>query len=423
MECVDLTPWDLLDFLPLLELKMIKVLFRISEKIEKESLESMKKALDSINKEFSDNEIAFEYSTYSFDKLERKEIEEDPSSFLYSKREKIQNKTKDRHNSIIYIPDSSTNLKGNYLWYSSGNPKDNAMMISSYLFKELINKVKKDLGFGAYVLLIYSQFLARFTVALEQAHEKSQNCLNDHCAYQNEILNVFKNPDDVLCKECRSGIISGKEEYYSIIKKIAGFIKDNYLKKTGTATLQSSVYIAKPGKPKVKPKESKAKFIFKPGHHYELELFVAKKFINLATLYAKLDKLLKTPHSAIYGYSLYEVDGGWREGINLSADNADDWNKLKSLKKIFDALNVKDLIRPIFEDGQNNKFAVYDERSIVLKIVVESKDKIEAWDEDSHPAMGEILDIFEEITENETSVFFTVKKLDRSGYIKREDND
>lgn len=388
---------------------MIKILFQISKKIEKEYLESLEEAIDSINKEFTDKEIFFEYSTYSFSKLEKGEIETETDSFLNSKAiTELHCKTAKRHNSIVYIPDSSTNLKGNYLWYSIGAPQDHIMVISSFIFKNLLNE---RLNFGAYILLIYSQFIARYTTKLDEPHDRSRNCLNDHCANQIEVLNVFNNAYDVLCEECLSRITSS--EYHGIIKKIIKFIRNKYYKKTGKAVLRARVEVVRP----------KVKVEFDEGYSYEFEIFMAKKCVNLSKLYKKIDELLKNPYSKIDGYSLYEVDGGWRGKVNLSEAGLEDWRTLKSLKQRFGGGDFKNLINPIFEDNKNNKFAVFDERSIVLKIAITSKFEIKTWDEKSHEAIREIVDIFDEITEDEKSIFFTLKRLDRTGYIKRKNGD
>ena len=263
----------------------LKILFQISDKIEEEYLESLKNIINDLKEEITDKEIIFQIAKHKFNGSETKEIENDPSSFLYTKlnlkREEIKSYAGDKYNAVIYIADSSINLEGNYKWYSSGNPRNHAMMISSYIFKGLIKNVKNDLGFGAYALLVYSQFLSRFSVLLDKPHEKSQNCLNDHCGNQEEILNVFENKDDVLCKYCRSAVIENK--YYSFTKKIIGFIKNKYFKKTEIVKLPASASI-------VKPEKSKVKFIPYGGYRYELEIFIAKKCTNLSNFTASLIK-------------------------------------------------------------------------------------------------------------------------------------
>lgn len=153
---------------------------------------------------------------------------------------------------------------------------------------------------------------------------------------------------------------------------------------------------------------------FVKGELYEIEVYVAKKRINLSVLYEKLCTLLNDPASYINGYSLYEVEGDWRAKLNLTKGNRKDFKTLKALKnkKAF-----KDLIRPIVKEGKN-KFAIFDESSIVLKIMVKSTKKID-WKKDDNHVIREIKEIFRDITKSEKSIFFTIKKLKKAGSIKR----
>ena len=116
---------------------------------------------------------------------------------------------------------------------------------------------------------------------------------------------------------------------------------------------------------------------------------------------------------------MYEVDGGWRGTVTLSKANQQDWETLKSLKIKYGESDFKDLIKPIFENANNDKFAAFDERSIVLKIVIKSDNEIKSWDENSNQAIREIMDILQEITSDEKSLFVTMKKLDIVGGIEK----
>ena len=168
--------------------KSTKVLFRISNKIEKKYLESLKELSIKLYRENNNETILFEVSTYDFIDSEKKQLKYDPDSFLTTKY--IDQKFITTYNSIIYIPNSDINLKGNYIWYAIGRPDHQVMILSSFIFKNLI---EDSLSFGPYLFLAYSQFIARYTTNFDKPHEVSRNCLNDHCADQAEILNVFNN--------------------------------------------------------------------------------------------------------------------------------------------------------------------------------------------------------------------------------------
>ena len=96
---------------------MIKVLFCVSEKINSQHQESLETVLNSINNELKGKRMTFDCSTYDFKRSEKKEIENDTDSFLNLKYiNKLDSQDVKKYDSIIYIPDNSTNLKGNYLW-------------------------------------------------------------------------------------------------------------------------------------------------------------------------------------------------------------------------------------------------------------------------------------------------------------------
>ena len=150
---------------------------------------------------------------------------------------------------------------------------------------------------------------------------------------------------------------------------------------------------------------------------FELEIFVAKKCINLSTLYEKIYASLNNPDSLINGYSLYEVEGSWRSRIDVSSKNKQDFKTLKALKGKHGQGAFKDLIRPMVERG-GEKFAIFDEASVVLKIIIESTRKIN-WEDSDNPVMQEIKGIFSDMTKNEKSIFFTLKELKKTGSIQR----
>ena len=385
---------------------MIRALIQISDDIEKEYLESLKEIIESLNNNNQKKDVWFTYSLYTFKGVERDNIQDRTDSFLIPKFRKLE----DDYDSIICIPNSSINLQNNYLWYSYGNPQHHVMVISSYLYKNLI---KGRLNFGAYVLLLYCQFLARYAIEVDDPHIKSRKCLNDHCGNQIEILNVLKNKKDVLCDYCLSKI--EREDYHQIIKGIISWIKQKYYLKRTSKKIGST----KLGVPIIKPKDSKVVFKSKDGYWYEFEIYMAKKCANLSELYEKLDKKLSDPDSEIEGYSLYEVGGGYRGEIELKNATEGNWKNLRLLRKNFGDNDFKDVIRPLIEKN-NKKCVVYDENSIVLRIIFESLSKIHILDKESSPVAREITEIFEEILENEQSILFTLKELYRVGDITKE---
>lgn len=258
---------------------MIKVLFKISKNLEEEYLNSLKEVLSSLKKKDKLSNLSFEYESYNFGTISSLQLQTSSNAFLNARFAELGGEL---FNSVVYIPKSSLNLKDNYLWYSIGTPKKHAMIISSYLFKELI---EKEIDFGAYILILYLQFLARYTVKIEKPHSLSRNCLNDHCANQIELLNVLKNEKDVFCDECLIKIEN--KEYHLIIKDIINFIKKNYCPKKITKE-----EIIKFDSTIVKPKEPKVKMIPEKGSWYEFEIYMAKKCSNLSKLYGELDKLI-----------------------------------------------------------------------------------------------------------------------------------
>lgn len=162
---------------------------------------------------------------------------------------------------------------------------------------------------------------------------------------------------------------------------------------------------------------SNVKVEFYSGELYEVEIFVAKKCINLSELYEKIFALINDPQSLINGYSIYEVEGDWRSHIEVFEHDKKDLEKLKSLMEKHGKGAFKDLIRPIISKG-SEQFAVFDETSIVLKIMIQSNNPIE-WDDPENHFIAEIKEIFNEITKIEKNIFFTVKELKKVGSIKR----
>lgn len=388
----------------------MKILIKVSEGVNKDYFNDLKKVINSIKtKEKIKKEIEFFIEYYNFTRDEGNLILNDPNAFLDNKYGELSKSAKN-FNSIIYIPERTLNLKENFLWYSNGGPQQSVMVFSSFLYKHLI---EGKLNFGAYILLIYSQYLARFTVKLDKSHGKSRNCLNDFCANQIEILNIFKRKNDVLCKECKNNI--KEEKYYNVIKLLVNLIDKNYYQ-PGKKDIKIKV------EPKKIVKEQKSLYLeskkIKTSDevYYEFEVYVAKKCANIYELYKQLEGKLSDFKSAIDGYSIYEVGGGWRGKIDIPKKDSDKWDQLKKLKDYFKDNQTKDLIRPLF--GENNeKYAIYDETSIVLRIVAKEKSEIVRFEESTSKVFREIRSIFEKIKKNENSVFFTVKKLEDVGDI------
>ncbi len=157
---------------------------------------------------------------------------------------------------------------------------------------------------------------------------------------------------------------------------------------------------------------------FYEGELFEIEIFVAKKCANLSELYEKIYALLSNPKSKINGFSLYAVEGDWRSRIEISKENQKDFETLKALKSKHGKGAFKDLIRPIISKG-DDKFVIFDEASVVIKIIIQTTDQID-WDDSNNILMQEIKQIFSEITKNENSIFFTVKELKKVGSLSRE---
>ena len=289
-------------------------------------------------------------------------------------------------------------------------------------------------------MLLYCQFLARYTTKSDKPHLKSRNCLNDHCINQIEILNVLKNKEGVFCKECKDNVY--RDDYYKILNKIVDSVKSDihpqiskqakikpkkYEEEAKDKT-EEKVYV--PVEPKVKPKklEMKADDEYVGGekdgkkkYWYELEIYMAKKCANLYQLYNKLDEKLSKLGSEIIGYSLYEVTGGWRSEINNIDNN--DWDTLNTLRNKFIKEKklqeeLKDVIRPLISEG-NKKGAVFDENSIIVRMIFDSDDNNLSVDDASYKIIQEITEIFEVIADNEQSILFTLKKLYKKGTLKK----
>lgn len=391
----------------------MKVLIRVSKGINKDYFDDIEKVINSIKTEGKiKKEIEFFFEDYKFNIDEGNQILNNPNAFLDEKIDELSESQKSI-NSIIYIPDMTLNLKENFLWYSLGDPQHSVMVFSSFLYKYLI---EGKLNFGAYILLIYSQYLARFTVKLEKSHRESRNCLNDFCANQIEILNAFENEKDVLCHECLEN--KQNDEYYHIIYSLVNHINKKFY--------QKKIKIVKPKqvKPKKKIQEIKQKMEIKtePSDYlyYEYEIYMAKKCANISKLYEELNQLLPNPNSAIKGYSIYEVGGGWRGEINLPESENGKWEKLKSIQSDFEEKGVKDLIRPIF-NNDDKKHAVFDETSIILRIVVKEKRDVPPLDPSASRVYREIQNIFEKISDKENSIFFTLKRLEYGDTMEKKD--
>jgi len=390
---------------------MLKIQFCISNK-EEEYYKSIKEVISLLNnKKDIKDKVNFRIKKQTFKKEEENFIRLECDKFLrekYSLSEK--NIDFNKFNSVVFIPDSSIILERYYLWFSVGSPEKGILIFSSFIHKKLIINI---LSFGAYCILLYCQYLARYTTDLSDTHDISRNCLNDFCGNQKDILNVFKN-EKVLCDECISKIKN--DQYYNIICLLINNIKEHY---------KSEKVISKKvikERKKIGDKESKKAVIeFSENKHYEVEIYMAKKCINLSQLYKKLDDLIKNPQSEINGYSLYEVDGGWRGKIHLENASISEWRKLNELRHKYGENDFKDLIKPIFEDNEKIKYASFDERSIVLRIIFETRDT-ENWHEEGSAIRREIIQIFEEITEREHKIYMTVKNLDKAGSILKKDN-
>lgn len=93
---------------------------------------------------------------------------------------------------------------------------------------------------------------------------------------------------------------------------------------------------------------------------------------------------------------------------------------MSRLRYKFGKNDFKDLIRPLRIE-KSRKFAVFDENSLVLRIILHSDSKWETIDENTNPVIREIKEIFKDITEKENSVLFTLKELYMEGNIKRRE--
>jgi len=281
------------------------------------------------------------------------------------------------------------------------------MIISSYIYEELI---KENLDFGAYILLVLSQFLGRSAIDLNESHRESLRCINDHCGNQLEMLNVLSNRN-VFCEACLNKIVD--KDKVVLIRSLFNLFKRGY--KKGAGEHMNIPY--PPPKEHIAVIKDEIKFNINKGYSYEFECYMAKKCANLSELYKKLNSVLCDPNFEISGYSLYEVDGGWRNEIVLDAVTQEDVVELKRLNRKFDKSGFKDLVRPITEKPP---FCVaYDEASIVLRIIFISGEIITSFDPAVCKVTREITEIFKDITKIEDSIFFTIKKLHKVGSIER----
>ncbi len=389
---------------------MLRILIRISDefKFNKEYISNIQNVIAKLNedKHFL-NEIKFELETYKMDTGEASLVLNNPNLLLDTKIQELYGDSP--YNSIVYIPGMFLNLKGNFLWYSHGAPKQSVMVISSFLFKHLL---EGKIDFGAYVLLLYSQYLARFSVNLKFSHRDSRKCLNDFCGNQIEVLNVFKNEKNVLCDECISNL--RKINYYKLINNLIKFLDRYYHDKTRRKKV--TVIPKKKEPEEVEKAEEKVKIKDEKKCHWEYEIYMAKKCANMTVLYNQLKELLSDPEPPIEGYSMYEVGGGWQGDIEIPDNDNSKWGELKALKEYFRSKNINDIIRPIYNNSK--KFAIYDETSIVLRMIVELDCNVSPLDESVNPAFRRIRGIFKDVTE-ENYLFFTVKQLYYSGDLER----
>lgn len=387
---------------------MLRVLIRISDEFSNDYISKIQNVITKLNndKNFL-NEIKFDLETYKMDTGEGGLVINNPNLLLENKIKELYGDSP--YNSIIFIPGMFLNLKSNYLWYSHGAPKQSVMVISSYIYKHLL---EKKIYFGAYVLLVYSQYLARFSVKLELSHRDSRNCLNDFCRNQIELLNVFKNDKNVLCDKCISNLRANN--YYKLLNNLIIFLRQYYHDKIKRK--KSTDITKKEESTRIKKVEEKVKLKDEKKYNWEYEIYMAKKCANMTTLYNQLKKLLSDPKTPIGGYSMYEVEGGWQGEIKIPNKGNSKWEELKKLKEYFKSKNINDIIRPIFDNGK--KFAIYDETSIVLRITVDLDYDVPPLDESVNPAFRKIKDIFKNVTD-ENCLFFTVKQLNHSGYLER----
>ena len=395
----------------------MKILIKVSKGINEGYFNDLKKVINSIKKDDKiKKEIEFFIEYYNFNTDEGNQILNNPNAFLDKKYKELSESQKSI-NSVIYIPDMTLNLKGNFLWYSSGDPEKSVMVFSSLMYKYLI---EGKLNFGAYIFLTYSQYLARYTVKLERSHRKSKSCLNDFCANQIEILNVFKNKEKILCDECLNNI--EKDEYYNIIYSLVTHINKEFYQKKEKIVKPKKIRKEEKIqeiKEEIKLKTDPSEFVY-----YEYEIYVAKKCANISELYNNLNQMLSNPESPIDGYSIFEVGGGWRGELPLndSGKDKENWEKLNKIKSDFEEKEIKDIIRPIFEnENKDKKFALYDETSIVLRIGVKEDPKVPPLDESVSEVYREIKKIFKKIFKNENSIYFTLKKLNYSGLMEKND--
>jgi len=383
----------------------VRVLFYLSQNIYDKYFGLIKEDLNILNDKIKSN-VSFYCKDYYFNSNDIIDIKFNPDAFLFKKEQDFIELNEEEYDVNIFVPDVSVNLKGNYIWYSRGDPYKSVLIVSSYIFKKLI---ESKIDFSSYLLLVYAQFIARYTVVIDTSHIITKNCLNDHCADQIEILNVL-NEEKSLCKDCLKDILN--DDFYKIIQQLISFIK----KKINTLANQEKIE-SKISKVIIKPETLEVEIKPYQGKYFEFEIFMAKKCINLSDLYAKIYKLLSNPSSEIDGYSLYEVDGGWRGEVKVASYQMEALKKLKTLNKKYGKNIFKDLIKPmVYKNG--NCFALFDERSIVLKIIFKPS-KVIRWDPQVDPVIREITELFSKITKNEKSIYFTLKELYKVGSIQR----
>ncbi len=161
------------------------------------------------------------------------------------------------------------------------------------------------------------------------------------------------------------------------------------------------------------------------GRNFIIEVYMSKKSSNLSSLYKEIDNVLNKTDSKIDGYSLYFVEGGWRQKIDdLNDEEFKDFNVLVKITNKYKNKSTllypfKDIIRPI-KKVDSDIFAVYEESSIVLRFLVNVGNGRDVK-VDLEEALNNIKNIFAEIGETENSLLFTVQETHISGeFIRRQ---
>lgn len=365
--------------------------------------DKISKLIRQLNAELSPHlsfDVEFASTFYpSLSKLKNAAQDYVPDLFIWKK------KNYKKYNGVLIVPPVDVNLHRNYLWYSIGIESNFVMVVSSYLYSTLISG---KIAFMHYIFILLSQFFARRFVKIEAPHSVSQNCLNDFCIDQSDLLNVRKN-ERYICDSCIATLTD--DELYKNTKKLLGFLEkhkvDILLKKASKTVKRADVFQKIPHK----------------GKHFQIEIYMSKKTSNLSGLYNNLDGLLNNIDSKLDGFSLYFVEGGWRQELgHLVPKKMYDLNKVIDIVEKYKKGGIlqypfKDLIRPIKRPKNNNIYAVYEEGTIVLRFLITIKN--EKVHEELDTILEEIKQMFVNMGENENSIMYTAQEIKEKGSFEK----